>query len=791
MQIPLDYYRILGVPIQANEELFSQAYNDRCLQLPRQEYSQYAIITRKFLLEEAYEVLSDTQKRNDYNDKFFKNIYPESTTIEIEKQHEIQNRVEDDIETKLTDNEEEKLDLKQSSDIYAPYLEISEDLFIGALLILQDLGEYELVLNLGKPYLNGQKKLESLENNHEELENIWHDLILTITLAYIELGREQWQLGEYEAASSSQEKGYQLLVKENLFTNLQEEIRNDLYKLRPYLIVEILEKKNANISSRKKALNLIQDILDERGGIEGKETDKSGLDLDNFLRFIQQIRVDLTVEEQQKLFEREAQRPSAAASYLAVYALIARGFSERKPAFIVRAKNILISLTQHQDVYLEQALCALFLGQTEEAEFACSQSQEEQSIKFIKEHSVGSPDLLPGLCLYGEKWLQTEVFSQFSNLENQTSSLKEYFADREVQSYLEKLFIEPSETQDNSLSESDFKNLSSQELENNTNNNQFTEVDLLQNSPDLLNQNDFDVSVLKNNPNENETDFNSEEENSDSKILTLKEAERDLEISENDEELVSFDSFLDSKIEDSPPENNISHNEKVNVVLTDNQELKSANKLESELPEISEEEEKKSSSFSGKLWLLILLLLVFLGSIVTMIILIYNFLSNQKEEKLILSISKPIIEISKPESSKFEPPKSENILDKTLALKVVRDWLSAKVKATGPQYEINELNEILTEPLLSRWRGNAITLRNKNAYYNYEHTQSIEDIVVKNPNEATVEAIVNENAKYYKDGQLNVSQSYHEKLTVQYELVKENDKWLIKDVKVENIEKIN
>lgn len=170
-----------------------------------------------------------------------------------------------------------------------------------------------------------------------------------------------------------------------------------------------------------------------------KKIDDSGLNVDSFLRFIQQIRVYLTAEEQQILFENEAKRPSPAAAYLTAYACLARGFTERKPDLIIKAKNNLISLTIHQDVYLEQSICALLLGQTTEAEFSLSQSKEKDAIARIQEISANSPDLLPGLCVYTEKWLQTEVFPQFKGLRNVDSSLQAYFADEKVQNYLESI----------------------------------------------------------------------------------------------------------------------------------------------------------------------------------------------------------------------------------------------------------------------------------------------------------------------------------------------------------------
>jgi hypothetical protein len=54
---------------------------------------------------------------------------------------------------------------------------------------------------------------------------------------------------------------------------------------------------------------------------------------------------------------------------------------------------------------------------------------------------------LPGLCLYGERWLQNEVFPHFRDLAQQRASLKDYFADEQVQAYLEELPSEPDTAQ--------------------------------------------------------------------------------------------------------------------------------------------------------------------------------------------------------------------------------------------------------------------------------------------------------------------------------------------------------
>ncbi|HEY9846603.1 MAG TPA: hypothetical protein V6D03_10440, partial [Candidatus Caenarcaniphilales bacterium] len=266
--------------------------------------------------------------------------------------------------------------------------------------------------------------------------------VLTVALAYLELGREQWQQGHYEGAAQSLQEGLELLLREGLFSEIQNEIRLDLHKLRPYRVLELLAHSEDQLSERHQGLLLLQNMLEARGGIEGTGNDQSGLSINDFLRFIQQLRIYLSVGEQQELFEQEARRPSAVAAYLAVYALVAKGFVQKQPSLIRRAKAMLSRLSAHQDVYLEQAVCALLIGQTQEATQALELTQEHESLVFIQEYSVNQPDLIPGLYLYTERWLQEEVFPYFRDLAHQKVDLKAYFADEQVQTYLEALATE-------------------------------------------------------------------------------------------------------------------------------------------------------------------------------------------------------------------------------------------------------------------------------------------------------------------------------------------------------------
>ncbi|MFM6013084.1 MAG: J domain-containing protein, partial [Dolichospermum sp.] len=299
MRIPLDYYRILGLPLAASDEQLRQAYSDRIVQLPRREYSSTAIYSRKQLIEQAYMVLLDTENRKAYDQAYLGHVYTPNPAGNQNNPQTIANSN------------------SQYQETQSLTIEISPEQFVGSLLILQELGEYELVLKLGRRHLVNKPSSVSVKTGYgvtqaeaEENPDL-PDIILTVSLACLELGREQWQQGHYENAAISLETGEELLAKEGLFATVRAEMIADVYKLRPYRILELLALPPDKINQRRQGLELLQNILEDRGGIDGTGNDQSGLNIDDFLRFIQQIRHYLTVAEQHKLFELESKRPSA------------------------------------------------------------------------------------------------------------------------------------------------------------------------------------------------------------------------------------------------------------------------------------------------------------------------------------------------------------------------------------------------------------------------------------------------------------------------------------------------
>ena len=754
MRIPLDYYRILGLPIQASHEQLQQAYRDRTVQLPRREYSEAAITARKQLLEEAYTVLSDPEQRTRYDASYLAHTYERSF----------------EALTKPTSEESPEL-LQTAVALHTPSIEIPEEQFVGVLLILQELGEYELVLKLSRPYLSSSSfSLES--GDRSEPDQVSSDIVLTATLACLELGREQWQQGEYEKASTSLESGQELLLREGLFPSVQAEIQADLYKLRPYRILELLAQPEEKVAQRHQGLQLLQDILQQRGGIDGTGDDGCGLSLDDFLRFIQQLRSYLTATEQQSLFEAESQRHSAVATYLTVYALLARGFAQRLPVLIARAKLLLIRLGKRQDLHLEQAVCSLLLGQTEEASRSLELSHEYEPLAFIREHSQGSPDLLPGLCLYGERWLQTEVFPHFRDLGQHQASLKDYFADEQVQAYLEALPMKaeasliapqsPAYTQETASSH---------------------------NAPANVSQSG-DRTRRKQRWRDKGRGMPTPTHRS---AAVVDEAATSLQTAPPADVAMVANATTVAKT--SQPQR--SRRRKRSQVAKGLGTLESGEKR---LPR-----QRSSSTVvrnvlktKGKRLVLLgvggVLGIVVLGLVLSKT---YAWLSQtfsppppslQKEQPRIVQVlPSPVNLPPSPPPPSTKPVVVQNpLLTQETAKEVIQNWLSTKAAAFGSEHAVDRLKQILVGPALSQWQGLAQKNKADNLYRQYKHSLNIDSVQTSQatPNQAQVEATVNEVAQLYEDGELNQDSSYNQKLRVRYGLVRQDGKWGINDMSV-------
>ncbi len=734
MRIPLDYYRILGLPIQATADQLKQAHRDRTLQLPRREYSEAAIASRRQLLDEAYSVLSKPEQRQNYDARFLATAY----------------------DADLSQAELTFSGAIADQDPRSPSIEIPEKQLMGALLILQELGEYELVLRLGRPYLSsGNANLN--DGRFGDPRIVLSDIVLTVALSCLELGREQWQQGQYENAAEALETGQELLMREGLFASVRSEIQSDLYKLRPYRILELLALPDENSSDRHNGLKLLRDMLRERVGIDGSGNDQSGLSIDDFLRFIQQLRGYLTAQEQQTLFEEEARRPSAVATYLAVYALMASGFAEQQPALIRRAKAMLMRLGSRQDVHLEQAVCALLLGQTEEASRALELSQEYEPLVFIREHSQGAPDLLPGLCLYAERWLQDEVFPHFRDLSQKRVSLKDYFANEQVQEYLEELPAEPD---------------SAEWAAQHHWNRQSVAAQTIAAQPS-------GISASSRQPIRSAQVYETPGEQSSrtttatlatgavaSNVVAMPNAERIANLSP------------EGSLQTSENGKGRSRGDRQRGNLDNGHRVPDAEDLP---PRRGEGHPVKVKRRRG-LPLPLLLLGIFAVGAAGFLLFrsVKFFTSRATDDQLLVQLDQPVIPI--PIETAATPLSGE--MNQATAQRVLEFWLDAKKDAMGKSHTVEKLTQVLAEPKLAEWRKNAEDAKRENWYKQYEHTVKVDTVAVSStdPSQATATATIAETSKYYEGEQLADTKT--ETLQVRYSLVRQDNQWRIKDWQV-------
>ncbi|MCL2931113.1 MAG: IMS domain-containing protein [Trichodesmium sp. MAG_R03] len=781
MRIPLDYYRILGLPIQATAEQLKQAHRDRTQQFPRREYSEATIVARKQLIDEAYAVLCDPEKRQNYDGGFLAKIYEPaveelspSSQINLDKGEEKETKLHEIGEVipkiasrrlgKRISSQNKEIKLASEFDSNTPSIEIEYPQFVGIILILQELGEYELVLQITDPYLLNNS-ITIKDGRFGDPALVLPDVVLTVALANLELGREKWQQGQYESAATALEAGLGLLLRENLFVQVRGEIQADLYKLRPYRIIELIALPEEIALDRRRGIEILQDMLNERGGIDGKGEDLSGLGIEDFLKFVQQLRQHLTTAEQKKLFEAEARRPSAVGTYLAVYTFLAKGFAEKQPALIRRAKLMLIQLGRSQDVNLEKSVCALLLGQTEEASRSLELSHENEPLSFIKENSQQSPDLLPGLCLYAEHWLTEEVFPHFRDLSEKSASLKDYFADQQVQAYLEALPTE-EETANQWVvvqprRDRDTKQMfDPKELDNSK------VSDLDHKGTSGIGTTTATVAFAS------KGSSNLPGASSDNSLQALQKSSRIRGVPQQ----VTSPSYSDYS--ERIREKNISNLPEFHESTSVGSEGLPQSILENRPRKTLGRREPVKF---GRLILITVVGFLAIGFSGLLIIKTIGWLLGLKKEQPMIQLDRSPIEIPEPDLPNLV---GSGPITKEVARLAIQSWLDIKASALGSNHQIEQLPNILVDPALSRWLPTANALKREKFYRKYEHNLEINSVKMNNidVNQAQVDAQVREKVEFYENGQL--TNSNNENLFVRYDLVRRNQKWQISNWKV-------
>ncbi len=401
-------------------------------------------------------------------------------------------------------------------------------------------------------------------------------------------------------------------------------------------------------------------------------------------------------------------------------------------------------------------------------------SQEYEALAFIRENSIDSPDLLPGLCLYSENWLQSEVFPHFRDLKNRQASLKEYFADDQVQAYLEAL---PRDNQTNRQSnpQPQSNNQNNQNTQSKSNSNvvyrQFN--NRRQTPPGYAQQTSSNAPAKP-------TDAVTPNETPVS-VGPLPTAERFR--SNNRVQNGSARAMTTTGV---PGQTNGRKRRKQTEIPNSGVAIDGTPRPRVARRRAAPSTQQKRTRF---IWLVfgslsgLLVLWLLVGAAVGLLQNIFSPEPTSQAEQLSIQINEAPIEIP---TANSEPISDNAILTKGTAKVIVENWLSTKASALGENHNIESLDNILVGTALNSWRIVARTVKAKNRYRTFEHTVNIEsvDTIPNNKNQAAIEATVTEQASFYQNGQLNQARSYNDNIRVRYMVVKIGGKWRIKDMTV-------
>jgi tetratricopeptide (TPR) repeat protein len=838
VRIPLDYYQILGIPESDLSEL-EQAYRDRLLQLPQQEYSDAAIASRKRLITVAYEVLCDPQQRA---------IYDATQIVSIEA------------ESENTATNNGNLAPAPSPFYRRRELDIAPEHFLGGLLILFELGEYEEINSICMPYLgnNGRSSnsgslhppqipmsvtpsgniIESNVNRNEPLplakfkqtHNGTHaiplkpDIVLAMVSSFWELGEREWRDGCYEEAVIHYETAKKILVQEDLFPQIQGEVERRLDRLQPYRISSLVSLPLDRHEQRRQGIQFLEELLESACTNEVKCQERFALNSESTIPFIHETLPYLTAAEQRNLFSQVARDShqlgtkslnvmQLACTYLHVHALIAQGFAYRNPQLIYTAQQILqYRLSHRMDCSIEQAICAILLGQTEEADRLLAAAPESGSLIAIRQQSQGLPNLLRGLCWYIESWLKDEAFPCFRDLVTSDPSLNAYFSDRDVQDFADRM-----PTQDNpatsweksvpqvidvppsgdlsgafKLSPADLQAAESAQAllakASTRRNSGLTPA--WQPPADRLGSDRIVPAVRVEQVAPPATAPLPTEAPDDNKVIQL---ERERKRRRSAPTARTIDGQFEDTFLQVP----------TGLPLETNSQLVTANKSGQltarpagsstlvrprrtrrapNIPRILLVGTGGVTCLWGAMWLVN----TTIGSIfkppaptVTATVTPSPSVTTSG-----ITTSAAPTRTAVATQPRPVPP---GVLTNDVATAVVKKWLSAKTSSMSPQYQVDRLKDVLVEPALSGAVERAQEAKTQGIHWQYQHQHiGIASISQTNPqaNTANIQAKVEEDAQYYEGDKLNPTRSYSKQLLVEYNLVRQPDGWYIKDMSV-------
>ena len=384
MELPIDHFRLLGVGPTTDSQSVLHTLQQRLDRIPYQGFTADTLLAREELLRSSADLLSDPERRRAY-------------------------------ESDLTA-------IASGTGLAIPALDVPSSNEVGGLLLLLEAGQALESLELANRALQ-PPQAPALGSSREA------DLTLLAGLAALAAAADLHQQRRYEGAAQTLKQGLQLLQRMGQLPELRQQISQELDGLVPFRVLDLLSRNLTATAERAEGLALLQELVERRGGLEG--AGDPSLPPAEFTAFLKQIRAFLTVQEQVDLFSRWA-KGSQLAEALATSALTASGFAQRKPDRIAAAKERLQASrrTEGQPVL---AYLHLLLGEVDQAREAFATVAGAELKQWAAKQSS---DALAQICAACGDWLGRDVLPGYRDLEADPD-LEAYFADRDVQAYIE------------------------------------------------------------------------------------------------------------------------------------------------------------------------------------------------------------------------------------------------------------------------------------------------------------------------------------------------------------------
>ncbi len=394
VELPIDHFRLLGVSPSAETESVLRTLQLRLDRCPDQGFTHEVLMQRAELLRLSADLLSDAARRQDY----------ESTLLRLSREHP---------------EETAGLEMPSSREV------------AGLMLLWEAHAPHE-TFQLTRQVLQ-PPQAPALGSGRES------DLALLAALSCRDAARQDQEQRRYESSAGLLTEGLQLLQRMGKLPDQRRRLETDLEQLTPYRILDLLSRDLAEQSARQEGLVMLETFVQNRGGLEGgaAEFTTSGMDQGSFELFFQQIRRFLTVQEQVDLYGRWERFGSSDASFLSVMALAAAGFSQRKPERVQDARGKLQALVLvGLDLNPMLGCMDLLLGDVERALEHVHASPDVELQEWLENHPS---DDLAALFDYCRSWLGRDVLPGYRDVDAQVVDLEAWFADRDVQAYVERL----------------------------------------------------------------------------------------------------------------------------------------------------------------------------------------------------------------------------------------------------------------------------------------------------------------------------------------------------------------